>query len=116
MNLRAALLLTLAAILAAAGQMLLKAGADGNVALTQYFNWRILTGVGLYGVGTLLWIYCLSFAPLVAVYTFTALTFVLVYAGSVAFLGEKPNVGAITGSMIVLIGLAMVLLNTGKVR
>ena len=43
--------------------------------------------------------------PLRVVYPFTALTFVLVYAGAVLFLGEKLTVRAALGVSCVLAGL-----------
>jgi drug/metabolite transporter (DMT)-like permease len=109
MNLRMVLLLGCASIMAAAGQMFLKAGATGNVELIQYFNWKVLTGLVLYALGTVIWIYGLSVAPLVAVYSFAALTFVFVYAGSVAFLGERVSLGALAGCSFIVVGLVMLL-------
>ena len=82
------ILLTLAAISAASGQLLFKVGANGVQTLSGYLNLSILAGLVLYGFGTMVWIYALSSELLVNVYAFTALTFVLVYLGGVLLLGE----------------------------
>lgn len=90
---------------ASLGQVFFKLGADGRSAWADFANpW---TGAGLvfYAVGTVLWIRALSQASLTAVYPFTALTFVLVYAAGVLCLGEPTSPIAIIGVVLVLAGL-----------
>jgi drug/metabolite transporter (DMT)-like permease len=102
-------LLLLSALSAAGGQTLFRLGANGRTALSEFLNWAILTGIALYGVSTLLWIYALSRLPLKNVYPFTALTFVLVYGAAVLVLGERPTWRGFVGIGIVLAGLYFVL-------
>ena len=59
------------AICAATGQLLLAAGARGRTELLSFFNMSITTGLGLYVLSTVFWIYGLSRAQLVQVYRFT---------------------------------------------
>ncbi|WP_280155666.1 EamA family transporter [Piscinibacter sp. XHJ-5] len=102
------LLLAAAAGLAAAGQVLLKLGADGRQSLMDFVNVRIGAGLLLYGMGTLLWIAALAREPLVRVYAFTALSFVLVYLASVFLLHERLAPVAAIGVAFVLVGLYLI--------
>lgn len=68
----------------------------------------IAVGFLLYGTGTLIWIYVLSYEKLVNVYAFTALTFVLVYLGGVIFISEKMSITAVAGILLVLAGLYLI--------
>jgi drug/metabolite transporter (DMT)-like permease len=96
-----------AALLAAVGQLLFRAGAVGRQALMDFVNPALLGGLVLYGISTVLWIYALSRAKLTTVYPFTALTFVLVYVGAMFVLGEKPTRVEIVGVLLVLAGLSL---------
>ena len=93
---------------AAAGQMLFKVGATGRESLESFFNHWILSGLALYGLDTLLWIFALSRLPLTVVYPFTALTFVLVYLGGVLVLGEQTSLRAVSGVLLVMLGLYLI--------
>jgi drug/metabolite transporter (DMT)-like permease len=98
-------LLTVAALLAGAGQLLFKIGAQGRERLIEFLNLPILAGVALYGAGTVIWVYMLSSEKLVNVYAFTALTFVLVYAGGVLLIGERISAAGLLGVVLILTGL-----------
>jgi drug/metabolite transporter (DMT)-like permease len=104
----AVLLLSLSAISAAGGQLLLKIGAQGRSDLLSYFNLYIIGGLALYVASTLVWVYVLSFEKLTNVYAFTALTFVLVYLGGVMLLDEKISLAAGLGVVAILIGLYLI--------
>jgi multidrug transporter EmrE-like cation transporter len=97
-----------AAVLAAGGQLLLKVGASGRHSLADFLNPPIFGGLVLYGLGTVLWIWALASRPLVQVYAFTALSFVLVYVASVALLREPLPLSAIFGVGLVLLGLYLI--------
>jgi drug/metabolite transporter (DMT)-like permease len=99
------LLLFIAAFAATGGQLLFKLGAEGRGNWVEFLNGYIFAGLVLYALSTLLWIYALSFEKLVNVYAFTALTFVLVLAGGVLFLGERITVPGVVGIALVLGGL-----------
>lgn len=109
------ILLTIAAFSAASGQMLFRIGARGNETLHAYFNFSILIGLLLYGIGTTVWIYALSKETLVNVYAFTALTFVLVYLGGVFLLGEHIDLRKTIGIFLVLLGLYLITRTAGTV-
>jgi drug/metabolite transporter (DMT)-like permease len=102
------LLVTLAAFSAAAGQLLFKIGARGREHLTDFVNPPILSGLLLYGVGTLIWIHVLAREKLTSVYAFTALSFVLVYLGGVFVIGESISRAGMAGIALVLAGLYLI--------
>jgi drug/metabolite transporter (DMT)-like permease len=95
-------------LLAALGQILFKIGATGQNTLREFVNLEILGGLLSYGIGTALWIISLSKAPLTAVYPFTALTFVIVYAAGVMYFGEATSIRALIGVVLILGGLFLV--------
>jgi len=101
-------LLAASALCAAAGQVMFKLGASGAKALPDFINLGVAGGLAAYGVGTLLWIYCLSKAPLTAAYPYTALTFVLVYLASALLLKEAVPMSALAGIGLVIAGLFLI--------
>jgi undecaprenyl phosphate-alpha-L-ara4N flippase subunit ArnE len=95
-------------VLAAVGQVLFKLGATGRVNVLEFINGWMAGGLVAYALGTLLWIYTLSKAPLTLVYPFTALTFVLVYLFGVFVLSESTSIKALFGVGLVLAGLFLI--------
>jgi drug/metabolite transporter (DMT)-like permease len=77
------LALTLSAILAAAGQVLLKLGAQGQVHALGVVNVKVFGGLCLYAIGMVMWLWALSRVPLQVVYPFTMLTLVIVFIASI---------------------------------
>ena len=102
------LLLTVSAVSAAVGQILLKKGADGRSEILDFINAPLILGLAFYAGGVLIWIYALSVEKLVNVYVFTALTFVLVYLGGVFLLHEQISRPALLGIALILVGLYLV--------
>lgn len=96
------------ALLAAAGQLFLKLGATGAVAITDFLNLRVSAGLVLYALGTILWLVALAKLPLTRVYPFTILTFVTVYGASFLILGERLTASVVIGAMLVLAGLVII--------
>lgn len=105
MPLSSVLLCSVAALLAATGQLLFKVGAQGREGVLEFLNPSIAGGLLCYGLGTIVWVYALSFEKLVHVYAFTALTFALVYAGGVLLLGERLSSVGVAGIALILAGL-----------
>ena len=99
------IILTLAAVFAAIGQLLFRVGANGRQEIMDFINFPIFLGLIFYAVGTIIWIYALATEKLVNVYAFTALTFVLVYIGGVGLLGERLHYAGMVGILLVLAGL-----------
>lgn len=105
-------IITLSAVLAAVGQILLKLGALGKTNLWAFINWYSFLGCLCYVIGLLLWIYSLSKLPLSAAYAFTLVTFVLVYVFSKIWLHEPLSWIAIIGIVLVIAG--FVCISTGQ--
>lgn len=99
------IMLTLAAVFAATGQLLFRVGANGRQEFIEFINFSIFLGLVFYAAGTIIWIYALASEKLVNVYAFTALTFVLVYIGGVSLLGERLHSAGMIGILLVLVGL-----------
>jgi undecaprenyl phosphate-alpha-L-ara4N flippase subunit ArnE len=95
-------------VLSAAGQILLKMGAEGATALSDYANLRILLGLGCYALGAAVWVLALARLPLSRVYPFTILTFVLVYIAAVHFLDERISLALAIGVLLVFSGLVVI--------
>ncbi len=101
-------LLTFSALLAASGQLLFKVGARDATSLVDFINLPICVGLVFYACSTAIWIYALSYSKLVNVYAFTALTFVLVYAGGVFIIGERIALAGLVGIILILVGLWLI--------
>ena len=108
------LLLGLAAVFATAGQLLFKLGAENANHWKDFFNANIAMGLTSYGLGTVLWVVTLSRLPLKVVYPFVALTMVMVYLGAALLLGERITARGVVGTLVVLIGLALILGDTSN--
>ena len=108
MNKFTVMLLTFSAFSAACGQLLFKVGARGQDHWQAFINFPIIAGLVLYSASTVVWIYVLSKESIVNVYAFTALTFVLVYLGSVLLMGERLSPVAFAGVGLVLSGLYLI--------
>jgi len=108
MNQISLFLLFLAALSAGVGQVLFKVGANGREQVIEFINMPIMCGLLLYGMGTILWIYVLSYEKLVNVYAFTVLTFVIVYMGGIFFLDEKITMAAFIGIVLIFSGLYLI--------
>lgn len=94
--------------LAAGGQLLLKLGSKDAVSLMDFVNFRLVSGLILYGLGTGLWILALSKVPLNIAYAFTALTFAMVYLGSVFVLHERLGLLSLVGISLILGGFVLI--------
>lgn len=95
-------------VLAAIGQILFRVGAKGREQPLDFINAAVIAGIACYGLSTVLWIWSLSRAPLIYVYPFTMLTFVFVYLGSAALLGEHLPLRAMLGLALMMGGLVIV--------
>lgn len=96
-------ILFIASATAAAGQLLLKLGANRG-------GWEILKsphfwlGGFCYFISFVLWVYALSKVELSVAYPFTALTFVLVFILSFLALGEAVTAMKLVGIFLILSG------------
>jgi uncharacterized membrane protein len=116
------LALALASIgMGAVGQVLLKAGmmheavraaiaAGGavGVARTVALNPAVLGGLGLYGLGTLLWLAVLARAELSQAYPFVGLSFVLTALFGWLLFGDAITIARVMGIALIVAGVVLV--------
>jgi drug/metabolite transporter (DMT)-like permease len=109
-------LVLVAVAFSAAGQLLLKSGAQhlaglGRVEflLAAARDLRVLSGLAAWMAWTLCWLYVLRVAPLSRAYGLTSLTYVLVPLASVYVFGEQVRRMHIAGIMLIAAGIACVL-------
>lgn len=106
--------LLLMVVLTTAGQFLIKLGSPyidfsrGFLrGLRSMANARTLAGGAAVIGAPLLYMYALSLLPLSTAYGFSGLSYVGVVAGSRLLLGERITPYHISGSLVILIGLAL---------
>lgn len=113
--------LVLAAGLATAGQLLLKAGMNdigtingigpsdlagliGSVLTT----WKTLLGLACFGASSLFWLVVLSRVPLSVAYPFVALSYLIILGFSVLVLRERPPLVTWAGASLIMTGIVMI--------
>ncbi|MDF1802677.1 EamA family transporter [Thalassovita sp.] len=74
-------------------------------AMAFLFSPYVLLGLGLYGIGTVLWLFALRQLDLSLAYPFVAMSFVMVAASGMLFLGEPVNTGRLLGLGLIVLGL-----------
>jgi drug/metabolite transporter (DMT)-like permease len=101
-------MLTVSSLLATAGQVLFKYASVGRGSLAEQLNPMLLAGFFCYAAGAVLWIYCMARVPLLKVYPFTSLAFVLTILAGVVLFGESAAPTYWAGIGFILAGLLLV--------
>ena len=114
-------LLVLAAGLATAGQLFLKAGMNeiGEITSTGIADfatlikgivttWQALVGLAAFGMSSLFWLIVLSRVPLSTAYPFVALSYIIILGFSVWVLNERPPLLTWGGALLIMSGIVMV--------
>jgi drug/metabolite transporter (DMT)-like permease len=104
-------ILVAGSICAAAGTVLLKVGATGRTELLAFVNIYVCSGLLLYGLGAIFWVYAMAKQSLISVYPFTILSFTLVYLSGIVLLGELPSRSAGVGVAFIFVGLYLIARN-----
>jgi drug/metabolite transporter (DMT)-like permease len=114
-----------AIVLASCGHLMIKAGLR-SVALTTPAGGilvRILhylvqpavaTGLGIYGIGTIMWVYAVSRRSISFLYPLTALNYAIVTMGGKFLFGESISAGRWVGIGVVMLGVALMQLSINK--
>lgn len=68
----------------------------------------VLAGLGLYGVGALLWLFVLGRAPLSLAYPFVGMGFILTMLAGAYFLNENLNAARVVGTLLIASGCILV--------
>lgn len=118
MTLRLFLLILVSVSLSALAQLALKIGANaaasaraagigGEVGgLVQ--SPMVIVGLGLYGVGALLWLFVLGRAPLSLAYPFVGIGFILTMLAGALCLNENLSAARVGGTLLIAIGCVLV--------
>lgn len=118
MTLRLFLLILASVSLSAVAQLALKlgtraasrgaGGAIGGEVGGLLQSPMIYVGLGLYGLGAVLWLFVLGRAPLSLAYPFVGLGFVLTMLAGVFLLGEQVSAARVLGTLLIASGCVLV--------
>ena len=99
-----------ATLVGAFGPILLKKASAKKLSSVRELskNYALFGGVGLYAIGTIMFIPALKGGELSVLYPFVALTYIWVSLLSVKFLGEKMNKYKWIGISLIIIGVAFI--------
>jgi uncharacterized membrane protein len=103
-------LVILATLVGAFGPILLKKASAKKLSKLSSLvkNYHLMGGVGLYAIGTILFIPALKGGDLSILYPFVALTYVWVSLLSVKFLGENMNLTKWVGIGLIILGVSLI--------
>src|SRR3546814_10668309 len=68
----------------------------------------IILGLGLYGIGALLWLFVLGRAPLSLAYPFVGIGFILTMLAGAFWLNESISVARAAGTLLIAVGCVLV--------
>ena len=71
-------------------------------------SWRILLGLAMFAVATVLWFDLLSRVELSLLYPFMSLSYVLAFFAGWWLLGESPQLSRLIGILVIIAGIALV--------
>lgn len=117
MTFRLFMLILASVSLSAIAQLVLKAGTAPAAMRPQGLGAElqslaqspfVLAGLGLYGIGALLWLFVLARAPLSLAYPFVGLGFIMTMAAAAILLGEQLSAARIAGTVLIAAGCALV--------
>ncbi|MGE4430878.1 MAG: hypothetical protein AB7E05_09095 [Sphingobium sp.] len=118
MTLRLFLLILASVSLSALAQLALKIGTTSAAAarangiggemggLIQ--SPMVFVGLGLYGLGALLWLFVLGRAPLSLAYPFVGIGFILTMLAGMLYLHESMSAARIAGTLLIALGCVLV--------
>jgi len=103
-------LVMFATLVGAFGPILLKKASAKKLSDIRSLmkNYHLIGGVGLYGVGTILFIPALRGGDLSILYPFVSLSYIWVSLLSVKFLGEKMNLIKWMGISLIIVGVSFI--------
>jgi len=114
-------ILLLDILLSVAAQLVLKSamseigGFDPSTSITLYFynfvDLKIFLGLGLYGIATVLWIFCLSKLDLSFAYPIATVQYFLIFLGAWYLFGEIIPTLRILGLCVIVIGVVVISLD-----
>jgi drug/metabolite transporter (DMT)-like permease len=105
------IILALAVVCSSVGHILFKLSANTLKTLTSFWSLALeptfIFAIGLYGITTLIWIWCLQEIPLSRAYLFLSLSYVFIPLLAWVIFGEVPNLKYLYSSACILMGIAL---------
>ncbi len=85
-------------------------GSDalGTQLVRMIKSWRIMGGIALFGLSTVLWLDLLSKMELSHLYPLVSFTYVLAFFAGWIWLGETPNLTRFAGIVVICFGILLV--------
>jgi len=121
--LSAEIALIVSVMLAACGHLLIKYGLNNvalpaqaalSVKLQAYFLAPlVVTGLAIYGIGTMMWIVAVSKRDISYLFPFTSLNYVVITLGGMWLFGEPVSMGRWAGIVVVMLGVGMMQASIG---
>jgi len=121
MNYLTAALVLASVLMSAIAQLLLKTGMSRpdvvaainegrpvSTAVALMTTIEVIGGLGLYGLGAVMWLFVLAKLDLSAAYPFVGLGFIATMLLSILVLGEDVSTGRIVGTLLIVAGCALV--------
>jgi len=108
-------LVAVCSIIGAFGQIFLKLGMkDFQFAFEQLIhNWQLFTGLALYGISMVLYLFALRQAQLSAIYPIIALSYLWVMILGLVVLKEPVNAYNIFGAVVIITGVGLITFKGG---
>lgn len=102
-------------LLGATAQVLFKSAAtEFPLSLALILNWRVLTGIGLYSISLLLFLFTLHYDNVSRLYPLVATSYVWLTIFAVVFLREKLSLPTVIGIGLVALGVAVLSLPSSR--
>lgn len=116
MNVTHLLLVLCNTLILVAGQFLWKVGMEKQTdafssvlsVVKLFFSPFILTGLSMYGVATILWLYILTKVPLSVAYPLQSSAYVIAVIGAFFIFGESITVWKIAGVCFIMLGVSII--------
>jgi len=89
-------------------QEVLVQGSYTDIILSLLTNWQVISGLGLYFIGALAWLFVLARVDVSFAYPFVGLGFILTMILGALVLSETISVSRLVGTFLVVLGVALV--------
>jgi len=109
-SIKYAVLIIINALFLVLGQMLLKTGMDMEQVLSikAFFNPRIIGGLCIYVVATVIWLYVLPRVTFSIAYPLNSVAYIFSMITSYFILGEALTFNRILGTLIIIFGIFII--------
>lgn len=112
------LLILVNTLILVSGQFLWKYGMQGqsitlNISsiIKVFFSPFVFTGLIMYGLATVLWLYILSKVPLSIAYPIQSLAYIIAVFGAYFIFNETLTIYKILGCLLIMIGVSLIALS-----